>query len=362
VITPRCDVPENVTVTNILDEAATVNWDAVANGINYKAGWIETGQTTFNTMQTTSLSKVLTGLDPLTTYDYKMRAECPTGWSVWGGIDVFTTIQCDIPSNVDAINIGSTFAQTIWNAASAASSYEVRFRIKDSADPFTSKINAPNYKWLSNLTPLTAYEYQVRSLCAGISDWSALAFFTTKCEVPSGMTTTNIATDYVKTNWNAIGGIATYNVKYRLKDSSDEFVWKSATSNSKWVINLTPATEYEYLIRSNCAIDNSDWSDTTYFTTNASKMDGSIGSASSIFAHLFPNPADEFIYVNYEIGSDNPAQLAVFDMYGKAIYQRTLSDSETTIRLSTKMWASGHYLLQMKNGMELKSERIMIVK
>jgi hypothetical protein len=313
-------------------------------------------------MQTAALSKVLTGLNPSTSHDYRMRAECPTGWSVWGDVDVFTTIQCDIPTNLSAINISSTVAQTTWDAVSSATGYEIRYRVKDSSDPFVEKNAGSNSKWVTGLTAATEYEYQVRTICSGESAYSALDFFTTldACSVPTGQNVTNVSPTFVRTNWNVATGALSYTLRYRVTSPLGADVWKVAAGAAKWLTGLTPATAYSYEVRSTCATNNSAWSATEAFSTNAPKA-GSGLVERNISLHLFPNPADEFIYVNYEMSSSDGAELTVFDVYGKMVLQRDLSASQGTVRLLTESWAAGHYLLKMQNGMEVITKRFVIL-
>jgi hypothetical protein len=150
-------------------------------------------------------------------------------------------------------------------------------------------------------------------------------------------------------------------VKYRLKDSSDPHVWKAAASNSKWLTTLTASTDYEFEVRSECPSTNSGWASEVYFSTLASKEMDELLEENGWMLSLFPNPARDFIFINYEMYSDEPAELNVLDVYGKTVINRHLDDPQGTLRLPVDKLPSGHFLIQIGNGQERIMKKFVVV-
>lgn len=94
-----------------------------------------------------------------------------------------TSPVCNIPAGLNADDVTASSASIAWSAANGAVSYDVRYRSGNSAW-VTANASGTSYS-SSGLSPLTAYEYQVRSRCSGDnSDYSSSIFITTLEEDP----------------------------------------------------------------------------------------------------------------------------------------------------------------------------------
>lgn len=129
---------------------------------------------------------------------------------------------------------------------------------------------------LTGFQPGTAYEWRVRSNCAGgfMSAWSNPAAFTTliysSCGMPLNLYTTNISNTYATFNWSPVSGAINYSVQIRQPGGSWSFIPGSPfTMNSASMDGLYPDTEYEWRVRSNCSNGQySYWTSGVLFTTN----------------------------------------------------------------------------------------------
>ena len=85
--------------------------------------------------------------------------------------------NCQIPTNLAAMNIDTTSAVLTW--VGAAPSYQVRYKATNDADYTTQTLNT-NSLQLTDLTPNTLYEWGVRAVCSAdlTSDWATNAFTT----------------------------------------------------------------------------------------------------------------------------------------------------------------------------------------
>lgn len=85
--------------------------------------------------------------------------------------------NCQIPTNLAAMNIDTTSAVLTW--VGTAPSYQVRYKATNDADYTTQTLNT-NSLQLTDLTPNTLYEWGVRAVCSAdlTSDWATNAFTT----------------------------------------------------------------------------------------------------------------------------------------------------------------------------------------
>jgi hypothetical protein len=90
----ECPKPTGLTVTGITASTATINWDAVSCAVKYKLAYRKQGTATWTNAKTNINSKVLTGLDASTTYEYKVKSVCDPDGSLkskFTAVKTFTT-------------------------------------------------------------------------------------------------------------------------------------------------------------------------------------------------------------------------------------------------------------------------------
>jgi hypothetical protein len=90
---------------------------------------------------------------------------------------------CEVPIGTVASNIKATSAKVAWDIVSGAQTYNVRYRITGTVS-WTKVASVLNSKKIQGLSPSTEYDWQVKSVCDPLtnfsSDWSATQNFTTK--------------------------------------------------------------------------------------------------------------------------------------------------------------------------------------
>jgi hypothetical protein len=137
------------------------------------------------------------------------------------------------------------------------------------------------------------------------------------------------------------------------------YSWINVTggSNPNAVSNPTvsPATTSTYMLISTDAYDCAG-TDLAMVTVNSLRL----SNERSLEIDIHPNPADDFIFINYDLALENQAELTVFDMFGKKTLQQTLSGSQGIVRLITETWAAGHYLIKINNGVEMTIKKIVV--
>ena len=196
-LTPLCDVPTALNVTNITTTGATLNWSAPATApLSYEVYYstssvVPTGTTIPSSTGITNTTYDLTALSPATKYFYWIRSNCGAGGvSVWSVVDSLTTLpSCDVPTALVHINVTGTSAQLDWTAPASGSpsSYDIYSNTANTAPtgittPTATGITSASYN-LTGLIAATKYFVWVRSNCGtgGVSTWSVADSFTTQC-------------------------------------------------------------------------------------------------------------------------------------------------------------------------------------
>ncbi|MCS7077087.1 MAG: fibronectin type III domain-containing protein [Bacteroidia bacterium] len=191
---------------------------------------------------------------------------------------------CSNPNTLSATTITNNSATLNWNLVSSVSSYEIRIKpVSSSSWTVYSGINTNSYT-ATGLSPSTNYEWQVRSFCN--STFSASHTFTTTappCNVPTGLTTTNINTSTATLNWNSVTGATSYTVEYKSASSS---TWSSQNTTALLLnlSGLSPSTNYQWRVKTNCSSGSSTFSTTQTFTTQVSCYDPNESNNSSTTA------------------------------------------------------------------------------
>jgi len=192
-VSGQCPIPNNLNASNINYFNAEVNWVTSSTVNHYRIRYKEinaTNWTSVNNVDSNLTTKLLTNLQPLSYYIYKIRSYCDTinsNFSSWSAIDTFytNTINCPNTNNLYTTNINYYNAVANWDTITDADRYKIRYKILGT----TSWSNlGPIYHPNNSITiPLlqqnTQYEWQVMTfhdtttLLASL--WSASDTFST---------------------------------------------------------------------------------------------------------------------------------------------------------------------------------------
>ncbi len=163
-------------ITNITQSGATITWPALSCAAKYRViiKNVSTAVQTTTIVASPATSINLTNLQPNTTYQVRIRTQCSQNGTVLSQtspITAFTTlnsqgIQCLPPTNISSTPVGASSVQVSWTAAVGAIQYNLRYRIVGTGTWITNTINASLTDiTLSNLTPASTYEFQMRTKC-----------------------------------------------------------------------------------------------------------------------------------------------------------------------------------------------------
>ncbi len=186
---PSCPATSNHSTFNITAFDADVAWTENGPATNWELEWDLAGYTVgtaSNSMIVTNDTFSITGLMPVTNYEWSVRAVCgPADSSTWSPKSSFSTpVTCPAPSALSNTAISSTEMQLDWTNNSSATDFEIEWGAAGfSQGSGTSFITSKNPDTLAMLMPNTAYSWYVRAICTpgDSSTWSGPNNFTTPC-------------------------------------------------------------------------------------------------------------------------------------------------------------------------------------
>ncbi len=194
---------------------------------------------------------------------------------------------CGTVTGLSSSAITSSSATLSWSALSGAISYDVDYKLNTSST-WTNAATATTSLSVNigGLNASSLYDYRVRANCTGASGAYAQAQFTTSapfvCNAPSGLASSAITSSSATVSWQAVSGAVSYDVDYKLNNSS---VWiNAATATTNTSVNLTGLVEsslYDWQVRTNCSGSSSAYTQAQFTTAAAFVCNSPSGLAAS---------------------------------------------------------------------------------
>ncbi|MBK9459717.1 MAG: fibronectin type III domain-containing protein [Sphingobacteriales bacterium] len=280
-----CLAPSSTATSSITASGATLSWAAVSGTTTYPVQYKATSSSTWITVNAAATSTTLSGLAASTTYEWKVAASCGTYSTPLTFTTSAVAVACSTPSSATVTSLTATTAGLSWSSVSGASNYAVRCRVLNST--WSADLTATsNTATLSQLSPATTYEYQVKTNCAsGVSAYSSSVNFITatpSCSAPSALSTSGISTSGLTLNWGAVTGGLTYTVRYRVNGSTTWTTMPTTTSTTQAISGLAATTTYELQAGSTCSGATVNYSTSITATTATPCGTPSTLAASSI--------------------------------------------------------------------------------
>lgn len=312
----------------------------------------------------------------------------------------FCQPNCGTPAGLGASAITTTSATLSWGAVSGASSYNVRLRQVGASTWGTGSATGTSVG-ATSLVAGTQYEFQVQSVCSGLSGaYSASATFTTTA-APSGcsdayepnnsrstslpLTPTNqdlfaqIATSTDRDWYRFANSSSARNIRIDLSDLPADYDLELYQNNTRrrrstnngtapevitFNTSSTASNWYAYVFGYNGANSNTQcYKLRISLSSSAFRTDGTTdGIVEEIevevpvfektgFA-MFPNPASDLLTMDVNMTADRAVKVAVSDITGKIMlvnsYQLQKDFNRITLDVSTL--PAGVYLVRIENG------------
>jgi len=155
---------------------------------------------------------------------------------------------------------------------------------------------------------------------------------------PTGLTVTNLTSTSVKLNWNAVPGVASYEIQYKKNSSSIWNVSANLVGLSLTLGGLTPSTLYDWKIKTNC----SGFSAVQNFTTL------STGNGCQIITGLtVTNITASLATINWQPISGATSYILQFKELNQSIWQTVNGIIGTSYQIS-QLSANTNYLVKVR--------------
>jgi hypothetical protein len=315
---------------NITANSAVLNWNSLGSGLTYDVQWRVVGNATWMTaFNLTGTSYSPFSLTPGTAYEWQVKASAGTAYS---GPISFST-PCTAPQNI-YYSTNRTIAFLSWFGSSSPA-YTLQWRQQGAAN-WTTVTGITNSTYsLTGLTSLTAYEWQVQSVCSltASSTYAGPQSFTTlSCQAPSGQ---NAVSKSISAQLNWYGSFdpgQTFELRYRPVGTVNWTSVASLTTTTYSLTGLTNNTQYEWQVRSICSITEfSDYSPPNTFTTFCLAITGLTANPNATSANLYwgyagiPEPSSIYEIQYRPIG--NPNWMTTIGYNSGSFYNsRTITD------------------------------------
>lgn len=267
-----------------------------------------------------------------------------------------TPPMCDIPESLMASDLEFDAATLNWSEIADGTGYNIQFREVGAAN-WTTVSATNNEIMLSNLATCTEYEFQVETICTGVtSGYSATETFMTNCPLPCDDIPMNLDTVVVNeinatVSWEATDNAIAYRVRFKEVDATNWFELVTQDLMDE-LFDLEGCKEYEYQVKAVCDADlESEYSASQFFETDCTVGTHSFPQGVEVI-NIFPNPFVNNFHISIEMEARQDFNLELLTTTGQVLF----SDSKTlqagknnwTILMNEEL-ATGIYFIKM-NG------------
>ena len=298
-----CAAPTNLFASDIGSTYFKLNWAPVSGASSYTIQLRPVGSIFWtNTVASTSTSVMFfdqgwghisqsTGVASNTTYEYRVRANCTTGfnsYSDWSPPKSFTTLPsaCNSPAPAQLVLVNISATSMTVKCTTPGTFYQFRKGIVGGGDQgYQVDPSSSNIRTFTGLQPCTPYEVQCRIRCqAGVpySTASASQIFTTpgcaSCNVPAGLTTSATTHTTANISWGSVPGALNYAIQWREGTEGWSDLPGTFSGTSATVQNLQPGSANSWRIRANCSTGQpTAWSNSVSANTAAAPCGTPLG-------------------------------------------------------------------------------------
>ncbi|MCS6905436.1 MAG: fibronectin type III domain-containing protein, partial [Bacteroidia bacterium] len=344
---PLCPVVPFTEVVNVGSTEATISFTQVSQARSYYFVYRKVNTSQWNVLLPTTSPVLLSNLEPNTTYEWLIRAECAADlYSSFTEVQQFTTLPaCNDVRQLQAEPLVGALSIS-WQPVLGAEKYGLTYR-KVGAFNWSLPIivESTNYV-LEGLEPFTSYEIQIFADCGlhgKSSSQNIQATTSGKCAAPQGIAATQITDTSATLQWNPVLGATRYEVFYRKVNTATWQRSLSLTSTIK-LFPLSPSTTYEIMLRTDCNQRFSNFSPVRWFSTLAPQA-RQYARDESIPIIIYPNPTSRYLHI---AELPLPCTLLLTDLQGKLILYKEFSYSDDpSVPLDVSNFTEGWYLIKV---------------
>ncbi|WP_353779270.1 fibronectin type III domain-containing protein [Winogradskyella sp. 3972H.M.0a.05] len=194
-------------------------------------------------------------------------------------------MNCNTPSSISICSTTTSSTNISWISNSENTSYEIELGVAGfNQGNGTIIITVSNNTVLMNLAANTSYDFYIRTDCGvnSFSNWVGPYNFTTQeeivedCPFPIDLNAYNIDDNSAVLGWyindsTNENAIVSFDIEYGVTGFTLGTGNTITTSEFNYHLNnLSPSTQYDFYIKSNCTVNSSDFIGPSTFTTQAS--------------------------------------------------------------------------------------------
>ncbi|HEU4860157.1 MAG TPA: fibronectin type III domain-containing protein [Chitinophagaceae bacterium] len=405
-----CERPAWLITTNITNVSATFIWAPVSGASSYHVDYeYHSTWTPVNEVITTT-SFTLGGLNSGSYYRWRVRANCPLGSGHYQYSDDFWVYNsyCDQPYWLTNTNITHNSATLNWAAVTNASNYNLEYKQSTSAIWITAAtgITSPSYT-LNGLSASTGYDWRVLATCfTSVPGNYAQSFFTTTSlpactdvyesnntsrqakTIGLGATILAMISSNADMDWFKITTPNNSNTKLEVVLSNlpvdyDLYVYdknlkligastNTGVSNEVVIYNLNArkATYYIKVDGKNGAYNTLQCynllAQVTSGASSTSSKSYPANEVTDISAKelLYPNPASEFVYLNFNSVTEGLVNIQILNSIGQLVKQHLVNTikGHNQIRIPVADIRPGMYILRMNKGDLILPRKFVIAR
>ncbi|HEU5210267.1 MAG TPA: fibronectin type III domain-containing protein [Longimicrobiales bacterium] len=199
------------------------------------------------------------GLQPATTYTYRVRACNDSGCSSFSNEATATTLPLapGTPPGLTATATSPSRIELSWGAASGVvGDYRLERRSGGGAYILISTLPSSARSYAdTDLDPATTYTYRISACniggCSGFSGEASATTHPVAPDAPTGLQATTVSSSHIRVQWNGSAGADEYRIERRREPSGSfaQVAILSEDARSFESTGLAPDTTYTYRIR-----------------------------------------------------------------------------------------------------------------
>ena len=77
---------------------------------------------------------------------------------------------------------------------------------------------------------------------------------------------------------------------------------------------------------------------------------------------IYPNPAYDHAVINYPAYGNEVMNLRVFDQTGKTVFEKALSNRNTSYQMGLSGWEAGIYVVELRSGNRVSAKKLVVIR
>ncbi len=303
-----CGTPTGLSASNLTSTTATLNWLAVEGASSYNIQYRQVGTTNFTTTTSATTSKAITGLTPLTTYEFQVQAVCAVLGS-FSGFGSFATGCTDIYESNNTLATAKTIA-----------------------------VNTA-----------------ISALISTTADVDYFKFSNTSQKKNIKVTLTNLPADYDLRLYKPNGNL--YATSQNSGLTNESITYNNASTGTYTLAVYSHSTGYSNF---SCYTVTASISSSSFKGNMDDESDGQLTTSLLIY----PNPARDNLNLTYTSETDAPVVIHLYDVTGRVVSTMNCEavKGANQYSLSVKDLSKGFYMLSLESDGNRMVERLIIEK